>query len=259
MTRPRRILLLGGTGDSRALAGRLEGREDLEVITSLAGRTERPATLPGALRIGGFGGIAALADYLRGEHIDLLVDATHPYATRISSNAAAACLEAGTPRLLLTRPPWQPVDGDNWIPVASTEAAAEVLPGLAERVFLAVGRGELEAFAGLPEIWFLVRTVDAPREKLPLKRYEVVLGRGPFDSDGERALFRQHGIQALVTKNSGGEATYAKIAVARELGLPVVMIERQGSEATDSVGSVQEALDWIEARLPRGFRRTTEG
>ena len=197
MTRPRRILLLGGTGDSRALAERLEDRAGLEVISSLAGRTEQPATLPGALRIGGFGGVEALADYLRHQGIDMLVDATHPFAARISENAAAACRLTGTPRLVLERPAWQQVAGDNWIRVADATAAAKALPGLAERVFVAVGRQELEAFADLPQIWFLVRMIDAPRGALPLKSYEVVLGRGPFDENGERALFLLHGIQAL--------------------------------------------------------------
>ncbi len=249
LTKPRRILLLGGTGDSRALAERLAARDDLEVISSLAGRTEQPASLPGGLRIGGFGGVDALAGYLRDEGIDLLVDATHPYAARISTNAAAACRRTGTPRLLLARPPWREVEGDRWIRVPDTQAAAKALPGLARRVFLAVGRGELEAFAALPKIWFLVRTVDAPREALPLDDYEVVLGRGPFEENGERALFALHGIQALVTKNSGGEATYAKIAVARELGLPVVMIERPEHQHGETADSVNEALRWIEARL----------
>ncbi|GAB4225121.1 MAG: cobalt-precorrin-6A reductase [Kiloniellaceae bacterium] len=249
ITKPRRILLLGGTGDSRTLAERLAARDDLEVISSLAGRTEQPASLPGGLRIGGFGGVDALASYLEEEGVDLLVDATHPYAARISANAAAACRKTGTPRLLLARPPWQEVEGDRWIRVPDTRAAAAALSGLARRVFLAVGRGELEAFADLPGIWFLVRTVDAPREDLPLENYEVVLGRGPFDADGERALFLLHGIQALVTKNSGGEATYAKIAVARELGLPVVMIERPTHDAEHIVATVEEALAWIESRL----------
>jgi len=248
-TKPRRILLLGGTGDSRELAERLAGRDDVEVISSLAGRTENPPSLPGALRIGGFGGIAALTDYLRDEQIDLVVDATHPYAARISANAAAACHESATPRLVFARAPWAEQPGDNWIHVADTTAAAKVLPGLARRVFLAVGRGELEAFSDLPGIWFLVRTVDAPREELPLEDYEVVLGRGPFEINGERALFALHGIQALVTKNSGGEATYAKIAVARELGLPGVMIDRPPHEKAETAGSIDEALQWIGRRL----------
>lgn len=249
VTKPRRILLLGGTGDSRALAERLQQRDDVEVITSLAGRTEQPATIPGGLRIGGFGGIEALAGYLRAEGIDLLVDATHPYAARITDNAAAACRRAGTPRLLVERPPWQQVAGDTWIRVPDAAAAAKALPGLARRVFLAVGRGELEAFADLPGLWFLVRMIDAPGDKLPLDNYEVVLGRGPFEENGERALFLLHSIQALVTKNSGGDATYAKVAVARELGLPVVMIERPPHEAGETAHSVDEALAWIEARL----------
>jgi len=249
MTKPCRILLLGGTGDSRALAEALEGRADVEVITSLAGRTEQPARIPGELRIGGFGGIDALANYLHDERIDLLVDGTHPFAARISGNAEEACRRSGTPCLVLTRPPWREVKGDRWISVADAKAAAEVLPGLAERVFLSVGKQEVEAFAGLPGIWFLVRVIDAPRDELPLKNYEVVLGRGPFEENGERALFLLHGIQALVTKNSGGDATYAKIAVARELGLPVVMIQRPPHDDQETAESVDAALRWISERL----------
>ncbi|HEY9536054.1 MAG TPA: cobalt-precorrin-6A reductase, partial [Kiloniellaceae bacterium] len=205
--------------------------------------------LPGGLRIGGFGGIEALADYLRRERIDLLVDATHPFAARITDNAEAACRLSGTPRLLVERPPWQAVAGDDWILVPDAEAAADALPGLAERVFLSVGRQEVEAFSALPRLWFLVRMIDAPRGALPLHRYDVVLGRGPFEESGERALFLLHGIQAVVTKNSGGEATYAKIAVARSLDLPVVMIERPTHCAGETAPSVAEALAWIEARL----------
>lgn len=249
MTARRRILLLGGTGDSRALAARLVERDDLEVITSLAGRTEHPLAIPGSLRIGGFGGVDALASYLREEKIDLLIDATHPFAERISENAEAACRKSGTPRLVLSRAPWQPVAGDRWITVADAEAAAKALKGLARQVFLSVGRQELEAFEGLRDIWFLVRMIDAPRGDLPLKKYEVVLGRGPFEANGERALILLHGIQALVTKNSGGEATYAKIAVARELGLPVVMIERPAGREAEVAASVDEALKWISQRL----------
>ncbi|HEY9548251.1 MAG TPA: precorrin-6A/cobalt-precorrin-6A reductase, partial [Kiloniellaceae bacterium] len=172
-----------------------------------------------------------------------------PFAARISDNAQAACRRSGTPRLVVERPPWQAVTGDNWIRVADAEAAAEALPGLAERVFISLGRQELEAFSGLPRIRFLVRMIDAPRGALPLHDYEVALGRGPFETNGERALFLLHGIQALVTRNSGGEATYAKIAVARDLALPVVMIERPPHSAGETAASVEEALAWIEARL----------
>jgi len=249
ITKPKRVLLLGGTGDSRTLAERLQGRSGVEVITSLAGRTDHPVAIPGELRIGGFGGVEALARYLRDERIDMLVDATHPFAARISENAEAACRQAGTPHLALVRPPWEEKPGDRWIKVSDAEAAAQKLRGLAERVFIAVGKQELEAFSELPGIWFLVRMIDAPRDKLPLERYETVLGRGPFDLNSERALFLLHGIQALVTKNSGGEATYAKIAVARELGLPVVMIERPARPQTQTAASVAEAAAWIEARL----------
>ena len=249
MNEPRRVLLLGGTGDSRALAERLAALDSIEVISSLAGRTEAPLTLPGSLRIGGFGGVEALARYLKEERIDLLVDATHPFAERISDNAEAACQLTETPRLVLQREAWRPVTGDHWITVPDAASAAEKLPGLAERVFLTVGRQELAPFEKLTNIWFLVRMIDAPRQPLGLAKSAVVLGRGPFDEAGERDLMQRHRIDALVTKNSGGEAVYAKIAVARALGLPVVMIERPQESDVETAASVDAALDWISERL----------
>ena len=249
MNEPRRVLLLGGTGDSRALAERLAALDSIEVISSLAGRTEAPLTLPGSLRIGGFGGVEALARYLKEERIDLLVDATHPFAERISDNAEAACQLTETPRLVLQREAWRPVTGDHWITVPDAASAAEELPGLAERVFLTVGRQELAHFEKLKSIWFLVRMIDAPRQPLGLAKSAVVLGRGPFDKAGERDLMQRHRIDALVTKNSGGEAVYAKIAVARALGLPVVMIERPQESDVETAASVDAALDWISERL----------
>ncbi len=247
---PKRVLILGGTAEAAALARALAEEPRVAVTTSLAGRTRAPAELPGAVRRGGFGGAAALADYLEARAVDLLVDATHPFAARMSRNAAQACAAAGVPRLVLTRPPWTAREGDRWIPVPDAEAAAAALPGLGRRAFLTIGRQELAAFAALDAVWFLVRLVEPSQGPLALDDYHLVLGRGPFSLERETALLRAHGIEAVFSKNSGGPGTYAKIEAARALGLPVVMVERPAVPDGETVESVAAARAWIEDRLP---------
>ncbi len=249
MAEPTRVLILGGTAEAAGLAGALAEEERVATITSLAGRTRAPAAVPGAVRVGGFGGPDALADYLRQAGIGLVVDATHPFAARISRNAARACDRAMVPRLLLARPPWTAQAGDAWISAADTEAAAAALPGLGRRAFLAIGRQELAAFTGLTELWFLVRLVEEPEAPPPLAAYHLVLGRGPFAVARERELLREHRIEVVVSKNSGGTGAAAKIAAARALGLPVVMIERPPAPESETAESVAAARAWIETRL----------
>ncbi len=250
---PKRVLILGGTAEAAALVRALVEDARVAATTSLAGRTRAPGELPGAVRRGGFGGAQALADYLKSHGIDLLVDATHPFAARIGRNAAQACAAAGVPRLVLTRAPWTAREGDRWIPVPDAQAAAAALPGLGPglgaRVFLTIGRQELAAFTGLTDIWFMVRLVETPEEPIPLEDFHLVLGRGPFSLAQETALLRAHGIEAVVSKNSGGPGTYAKIEAARALGLPVVMVARPALPAGETVESVAAALAWIERRL----------
>ncbi len=246
---PKRVLILGGTAEAAALARALAEEPRVAATTSLAGRTRAPAELPGAVRRGGFGGAQALADYLEAQEVDLLVDATHPFAARISRNAAQACAAAGVPRLVLTRPPWTAREGDRWTPVPDAQAAAAALPGLGARVFLTIGRQELAAFAALDAVWFLVRLVEPPEDPIPLEDFRLVLGRGPFSLAQETALLREHGIEAVVSKNSGGSGTYAKIEAARARGLPVVMVERPVLTESETVESVAGALAWIERRL----------
>lgn len=246
---PTRLLILGGTAEAAALAGRLAARPGLRVITSLAGRTRDPSALAGEVRVGGFGGPVGLADYLTAESIDLLIDATHPFATRISDNADSACRRCGVPRLVLTRPAWHAEPGDRWSPVPDAQSAARVLPRLGRRAFLTVGRQTLPAFSGLTETWFLVRLIELPDQPLPLARHDLILGRGPFDEAAEAALLRAHRIEVVIGKNSGGAATYGKIAAARRLGLPVVMIARPTAPAGEAAASLDEALAWIDARL----------
>ncbi len=251
---PKRVLILGGTAEAAALARALAEDARVSATTSLAGRTRAPAALPGAVRRGGFGGAQALADYLKTRAVDLLVDATHPFAARISRNAVQACAAAGVPRLVLTRAPWTARDGDRWTRVPDAASARAALPGLGRRVFLTIGRQELSAFAGLDAVWFLVRLVEPPEDPIPLEDYHLVLGRGPFSLERETTLLREHGIEAVVSKNSGGPGTYAKIEAARALDLPVLMVERPALPAGETVESVAAALAWLERRLPRTER-----
>ncbi|CAK0753648.1 Precorrin-6A reductase [Azospirillaceae bacterium] len=241
-----RVLLLGGTGEALALAEILAGTPGLEVRSSLAGRTVAHRLPPGTVRVGGFGGVAGLIDYLRAEGIGRVVDATHPFAARISRHAAAACAAVGIPRLQLRRPGWERQAGDRWIEVADMAAAAAALPELGNRVFLAVGRQELAAFAGVPGVAFVARMVEAP-EPLSLPGCSVILARGPFAEADEIRLFRDQAIGVVVSKDSGGGATYPKLAAARALGLPVVLIRRPPPEAGPVVESVAAALAWIRA------------
>ncbi|MFE5829979.1 cobalt-precorrin-6A reductase [Streptomyces sp. NPDC056488] len=216
------VLILGGTTEARALAGLLHPR--VRVTSSLAGRVARPRLPEGEVRIGGFGGADGLAAWI-GEHaVDAVIDATHPFAERISFNAALATATAHVPLLALRRPGWVPEGGDDWHGVDSLMEAAAALDGLGDRVFLTTGRMGLAAFADRPE-WFLVRSVDAPEAPVPA-RTEVLLDRGPFTLDGERELLRRHRVDVLVTKDSGGAATAPKLTAAREAGVPVVVVRR---------------------------------
>ena len=242
----RRVLILGGTGEAVTLARLLESRVELDVITSLAGRTRCPAAVPGRVRTGGFGGVEGLSAWLEAEGVNAVVDATHPYAATISRHARLACDALGIPRIQLWRPAWSPVEGDAWTGVASPDAAADAVAGARISgdgcVFLSTGAGDVRVFSSLREVRFLVRLVDAPRTSLPLAKFDVIVDRGPFAIANERALFLEHGVELLVSKNSGGTATYAKLAAARELRVPVVMIDRPDPEAGDKVETAEEAL-----------------
>lgn len=222
---PRHVLVLGGTTEARELAASLAARPGVRVTTSLAGRVSRPGAVDGDVRIGGFGGAEGLAAWLREHEADAVVDATHPFATAITANAARAAAATGIPAVVLRRPGWRPGPGDRWHPADSLAEAAALLPPLGRRVFLTTGRLGLAAFAALTEPHFLVRSVEAPEPPLP-PHTDVLLARGPFTFDTERALLREHRIDVLVTKDSGGEATAAKLVAARELGLPVVVVRR---------------------------------
>ena len=213
-------------------------------VYSYAGRTEAPVTQPLAQRIGGFGGVAGLVDYLKAERITHLVDATHPFAAQMSKNAMEAHDITGIPLMALERPAWRPGIGDNWVSVGSGVEAAAALPVAPARVFLAIGRQGLGDFAAAPQHHYLLRLVDAPTEALPLPQTRLVLGRGPFRYEDDLALMRQHGTQIVVAKNAGGEGARAKLVAARELGLKVVMIDRPDLPHRPVSASVQGVLDW---------------
>lgn len=235
-----RLLILGGTAEARLLAAELAA--EVEVTSSLAGRTRDPRLPVGDVRIGGFGGVSALVRTLA--DFDALVDATHPFAEQITANAAAAARQAGVPLVVLRRPGWTPEPGDDWHLVDTLGEAAELLPSLGSRPFLTIGRQELAAFSRL-RLWCLVRTVDPPGPVVP-PRMHLVLDRGPFTLDAERALLREHHIDVLVTKDSGGAATAPKLAAAREFGIPVVVQRRPGlPDGVAVVGTVAEAVGWV--------------
>jgi precorrin-6A/cobalt-precorrin-6A reductase len=221
----------------------------VEVIVSLAGRTPEPLPIAGSLRVGGFGGVDGLITYLRDEAIDLLIDATHPFAAQISFNAATAAAELKLPRIILVRPPWISVPGDQWINVDNIAAAADILEGQAKRVFLTIGRQQLAAFAHLQEIWFLMRLINQPEPDAVMPNGLFLFSVGPFDLTAERELLTQYEIDTLVTKNSGGDATYAKIIAARELGIKVVMVNRPAIPEGEQVKNVEEALTWLQDKI----------
>ncbi len=239
-----KVLILAGTSEARALAEALSARKVAGVL-SYAGRVEQimPTSLPH--RIGGFGGVDGLVNYLRTEGISHVIDATHPFAAQMSLNAVLACEKAGVPLLALTRPSWQPEPGDRWILVPDIAGAVHALERPPSRVFLAIGRQNLAAFAARPEHHYLVRLVDPPQSPLPLPRVEVVIDRGPFDRASDQALMERHGIALVVAKNAGGSGAYAKIEAARALGLPVVMISRPALPAREEVHTIEAALLWL--------------
>ncbi|MEV7215342.1 cobalt-precorrin-6A reductase [Kitasatospora cineracea] len=239
------VLILGGTSEARRLADVLAADPALRVTSSLAGRVAQPRLPAGEVRIGGFGGPAGLAAWLRAHAVDALLDATHPFAERISRNAALAAADTGTPLLALRRPSWTARDGDRWHPVPSLAAAADALPALGTRVFLTTGRQGIGAFAHLDGLVFLARSVEPPVPPMPAAT-EVLLERGPFTLDGELALLRAHRIEVLVTKDSGSAATAPKLTAARELGLPVVVVERPAAPAgVRTAPDVAGAVAWI--------------
>ena len=240
------VLILGGTAEASALAKRVAGeRPGDRLIVSLAGRTKAPRLAAGESRIGGFGGAMGLAEYIGAQGVTRLVDATHPFAVGMSRNADKAASLTGVPRIVLVRPAWAAVEGDQWIAAACLGAARDALPDGA-RPFLALGRQHLAPFATRPDLNPVLRMVDAPADALPFPS-EVILGKPASDWQAEAALFTRLGVTHLVCRNSGGAASHAKVEAARRLGLPVVMIDRAAAPAPPIATDVAAVMDWLGA------------
>ena len=239
-----RVLLLGGTAEARTIAAELA--PSVDVISSLAGRVSAPRLPVGAARVGGFGGTAGLARFLRAEHVDAVVDATHPFAATITAHAAEAASMTGRPLLVLRRPGWTAGPGDDWTRFADISAAARHIARTAPgTVFLTSGRRDLAAFATDATHDYLVRAVDPPDGPVP-PRMILLLARGPYTVDGELDLMRTHSVATLVTKDSGGALTQAKLVAARDLAVPVVMIDRPAlPDGVDAVASVDAVTRWV--------------
>ena len=247
---------MGGTTEARLLGERLARRGGLDVTLSLAGRTASPVPHAVPIRVGGFGGAEGLAAHLAGERIDVLIDATHPYATMISANAAGAARGSGVPLLVLHRPPWNAVAGDRWTEVDDTAAAVRAIGQEGRNVFVALGRNELAPFAGAPQHNYLIRSVDPIDPPLPLPRVTYVTARGPFREADDLALMTTHRIGVVISKNSGGSAAYGKIAAARALGIEVIMVRRPPQpEMAAAVSTIDDAVAWLDHALTSAAAR----
>jgi precorrin-6A/cobalt-precorrin-6A reductase len=244
-----KVLILGGTTEARQLAEQLARRTGLDVTLSLAGRTASPVPHAVPIRVGGFGGAEGLADHLAAEHVDALIDATHPYANVISENAVTAARKASVALVALRRPPWSAVAGDRWIEVDDVRAAVDAIGHEGRDVFVAIGRNELAPFARAPQHRYLIRSVDPVDPPLPIPHVIYITARGPFSEADDRALMIQHKIEVVVSKNSGGSAAYGKIAAARGLGIEVIMLRRPLAPEAPSVNSVEDALAWLDHAL----------
>jgi precorrin-6A/cobalt-precorrin-6A reductase len=247
-----RVLILGGSSEASALARLVADIKDIDATLSLAGRTRNPAPMPIATRSGGFGGVEGLVAYLGRERIAAVIDATHPFAAQMSHHAKEACARLGLPIVSLSRAPWSPREGDRWIEVADAGEAVTALGQTARRVFLTLGRLSLPAFAAAPQHHYVIRAIDEPQGLDALPHHRLILARPPFAVADEIRLMRQEDVDILVSKNSGGEASHAKIAAARELHLPVVMIQRPKAEGAPALHDAEAVLDWLarQSRVP---------
>ncbi|RBP02437.1 precorrin-6A reductase [Roseiarcus fermentans] len=245
-----KILLLGGSSEASRLARALAARPDVETVLSLAGRTANPAPSPLPTRVGGFGGVDGLVRYLAAERVDAVVDATHPFAAQMKRHAAEACHAAGVALAAFTRAAWTAGPGDLWTEVDDAAAAARALGESPRRVFLTAGRLQAGAFAGPSPHHFVLRSIDAPAPETLPASVELALARGPFTIPDEIELMTSRRIDVVVSKNSGGEATRAKLDAARRLGLPVIMIRPPPAPARPTFHDLDGVLGWIEVHRP---------
>ena len=251
MPTPKRLLILGGTTEAAALAAAAVERfgEQLEVTTSLAGRLSSHRSLSGNVRVGGFGGVDGMAKALKDEGYALVIDATHPFAATISQHAYDACLIDEIPRLQVMRRPWTADPSHPWIEAKDLDDAASLLPKIGRRVFLTIGRRGLEAFSKVKDFWFLVRLIEAPARPLPLPSHQIIAARPPHPLEEEIELMKNHRIDLLISKQSGGDVTETKIAAANQLGIGIVMIRRPLPEPGPLAETVGEALGWLAENL----------
>jgi precorrin-6A/cobalt-precorrin-6A reductase len=251
-----RVLILGGTTEARLLGERLAARGGgLDVTLSLAGRTAQPVPHAVPVRAGGFGGAGGLADYLIAHKIEALIDATHPYARAISANAAEAARKTGVAFIVLRRKPWIKGTGDRWTEVNDTAAAVRAIGAQSRRIFVALGRNDLAAFAAAPQHVYLFRSVDPIDPPLPLPQASYITARGPFSQADDRSLMQAHAIEAVIAKNSGGNAAYGKIAAARDLGIEVILVRRPPTSATRAVQTIDAAVQWLDHALTSATAR----
>jgi precorrin-6A/cobalt-precorrin-6A reductase len=239
-----RVLILGGTSEAGDIARDLAAA-GVTGVFSYAGRTASPVAQPLPTRIGGFGGVEGLTEYVRHEKITHVIDVTHPFAAQISGNAVEACAQTNTPLIAYAREPWLAGPADKWQVVRTIEEAVTALPEYPSRIFLAIGRQHLQPFAVQSQHFYLLRLVDAPTTPLPLPKAEIVLARGPFTVEGDLALLRHHRITHVVARNAGGEGAKAKLEAARALDLPVIMIERPSLLERRMAQSVEEIMCWL--------------
>ena len=263
----KQILLLGGSSEAFTLAQTLEQHPKFQVISSLAGRTSLPRKPVGTYRTGGFGGLDGLITYIQTNAIEAIIDATHPFATKMSQTAHQAALTTNTPILHLWRPTWQKTPDDTWIEVGTMQEAATALQTKLSPAFLTIGRLELAPFLSRPDIDFLVRAIEPPKKSEQKNQsppqsqeqqgqeqdwptnFSFIYAKGPFNESQERELIEKHNIKTIITKNSGGPAAYAKLEVARELNLPVIMVNRPPKPNGPTVATVDEAINWLEKTL----------
>jgi precorrin-6A/cobalt-precorrin-6A reductase len=244
-----RVLVLGGMTEARELAGRLAARTNIDVVLSLAGRTREPIGYPVPLRIGGFGGVRGLIDYIREREIDLMIDATHPFAEQMSRHAVFSASETGVPFFVLSRPAWRKAEGDRWTEADSIADGVVKLGRKPRRVFAAIGRQELAPLCDAPHHFYLVRSVDPIDPPLDLPDARYISERGPFALKAERKLLSGEKIDVVLAKNSGGDASYAKIVAARELGIEVVLVKRPKAARAETVDNVLDAVALARQRL----------
>jgi precorrin-6A/cobalt-precorrin-6A reductase len=250
-----RVLLLGGSTEASGLAMALASDPRFDVVLSLAGRTAAPRAQPTQTRSGGFGGVGGLVRYLQSEGITILLDATHPFATQMSRNAIEGALIARIPLLAVERPPWEKQSGDRWIEVQDIPSGVRALGSEARRVFCGIGSLALRDLQAARQHSYIIRLIDAPPLPLQLPNITLIRARGPFSAENDIRLFQEHRIEVILAKNSGGSATVSKIAAARALALPVIMVERPLIPPRPKVATVKEALIWLDSHYDDSMLR----